>query len=257
MRKPAYLAVEILVPTALVATWWWASANSAHPFWPPLSEIWTSFVHQWTGERLLADVLPSLTRMITGFVIATVLGIAIGTVIGLSPRIRQYTDPVLQFLRAVPPPALIPVALLFFGLGDSGKVFLIVLAAIWPVVLSTEDGVRSVEPTLRDVSAVYRISPWRQLRTVILPYAGPHIYAGVRTCLAISLLLMVVSEMVASTNGLGHFIIQSQRTLNITSMWSGMLLLGVLGYVFTALFLQAQRRSLRWHPDFRTGGGRD
>jgi ABC-type nitrate/sulfonate/bicarbonate transport system permease component len=257
MRKYLYLAAEIVVPVTLVAMWWWTSANSSHPFWPPLAEIWATFLEQWTGERLQHDLLPSLTRMAAGFLIATVLGITIGTIIGLSHQVRQYTDPVLQFLRAVPPPALIPVALLFFGLSDSGKVFLIVLGAIWPVVLSTEDGVRSVEPTMKDVATVYRLSPWKKLRTVVLPSAGPHIFAGVRTCLSVSLLLMVVSEMVAATNGLGHFIIQSQRTLDITSMWSGMLVLGLLGYGLTALFLLAQRRVLRWHPDFQPGGSRE
>ena len=254
MRRNVYVAAEILVPLAALATWWWASSTSLNPFWPPLADIWTAFREDWTGARLLDDVVPSLVRMASGFVISTVLGITLGTVIGLSTRARQYVDPVLQFLRAVPPPALIPVALLLFGLADTGKVFLIVLGAIWPVVLSTEDGVRSVEPTLKQVSTVYRLSPWQRLWSVILPYASPHIFAGVRTCLSICLLLMVVSEMVAATNGLGHFIIQSQRTLDITAMWSGMLVLGLLGYALTALFLLAQRRVLAWHPDFRKGG---
>jgi ABC-type nitrate/sulfonate/bicarbonate transport system permease component len=255
VRRYLYVATEILVPVAVVVAWWVVSSNSQHPFWPPLAEIWASFRQEWLGgPRLQADLLPSLLRMTFGFLISVVLGIAIGTTIGLSPKVRQYVDPVLQFLRAIPPPALIPVALLFFGLADTGKVFLIVLGAIWPVVLSTEDGVRSVEPTLKDVSAVYRLSPQKRLRTVVLPSAGPHIFAGVRTCLAISLLLMVISEMVAATNGLGHFIIQSQRTLDITSMWSGMLVLGLLGYALTAAFLLLQRRVLKWHPDFRKGG---
>lgn len=255
MRKRTYVMAEILVPVALVATWWMVSEGSVHPFWPSLTEIWAAFRQEWlTGARLQADLVPSLTRMSLGFVVSLVLGITIGTAIGLSARVRQFVDPVLQFMRAIPPPALIPVALLFFGLADSGKVFLIVLGAIWPVVLSTEDGVRSVEPTLKDVAAVYRLTPWQRLRTVIIPYAGPHIFAGLRTCLAISLLLMVVSEMVAARNGLGHFIIQSQRTLDITSMWSGMLVLGLFGYALNAVFLVGQRRVLRWHPDFRKGG---
>ena len=257
MRRPLYVAAEVLVPVAVLAAWWGVSSNSLNPFWPPLSAIWSTFLEEWTGPRLGHDLVPSLVRMAAGFAIASILGIALGTVIGLSKSARQYTDPVLQFLRAVPPPALIPVALLLFGLADTGKIFLIVLGAIWPVVLSTEDGVRSVDPTLKQVSTVYRISPWRRLWTVILPYASPHIFAGVRTCLSICLLLMVVSEMVAATNGLGHFIIQSQRTLDITSMWSGMLVLGLLGYALTALFLLAQRRVLRWHPDFQPGGSRE
>ncbi|GLB69495.1 ABC transporter permease [Arthrobacter mangrovi] len=257
MRQRSYLLIEIAVPVALIAGWWFVSANSDHPFWPPLGDMWEAFLEKWTPEGIRADVLPSLLRMAGGFLLATALGIAIGTAVGLSTQLRHYLDPVLQFLRAVPPPALIPVALLLFGLGDSGKIFLIVLGAVWPVVLSTEDGVRSVDSTLRDAAVVYRLSPWKRLRTVVLPSASPHIFAGVRTCLSISLLLMVISEMVAATNGLGHYIIQSQRTLDISSMWSGMFLLGILGYALTALFLLVQRRILRWHPDFRSGAGRN
>lgn len=257
MRQRLYLAAEIAVPVALIVGWWMVSAGSLNPFWPPLAEIWEAFRSKWTWSGIGADIVPSLFRMISGFLIASCLGIAIGTAIGLSVRLRQYLDPILQFLRAVPPPALIPVALLLFGLDDSGKVFLIVLGAIWPVVLSTEDGVRSVDSTLKDASVVYRLTPWKSLRTVILPSAAPQIFAGVRTCLSISLLLMVISEMVAATNGLGHYIIQSQRTLDISSMWSGMFVLGILGYLLTALFLVGQQRVLRWHPDFRSGASRD
>jgi len=257
MRQRLYLAAEIAVPVLLLAFWWIVSTGSTNPFWPPLSDIWNAFGSTWTWERIQADVFPSLWRMGAGFFLAAFLGIVLGTAIGMSARLRDFADPVLQFLRAVPPPALIPVALLFFGLDDSGKVFLITLGAIWPVVISTEDGVRSVESTLRDVSKVYRLGGAKTLFTVILPSAAPQIFAGVRTCLSISLLLMVISEMVGSVNGLGHFIIQSQRTLDISSMWAGMFLLGILGYLITAVFLLGQRRVLRWHPDFRGGARQD
>jgi ABC-type nitrate/sulfonate/bicarbonate transport system permease component len=107
--------------------------------------------------------------------------------------------------------------------------------------------VRGIDATLRETARVYRIPPLRRLVSVILPAASPRIFAGMRTALSLALILMVISEMEASTNGIGFFILQSQRSFAIPDMWSGMLLLGLLGFALNAGFVELERHMLRWH----------
>ena len=136
----------------------------------------------------------------------------------------------MQFLRAIPAPALLPFAILVLGVGNSMKIFIIAFVCLWPVLLNTIDGVAGVDPTLRETARVYRIGARDRILRVMLPAAAPQIFAGMRTSLSLALILMVISEMVASTNGIGYFVLQSQRSFAIPEMWSGILLLGLLGY---------------------------
>jgi ABC-type nitrate/sulfonate/bicarbonate transport system permease component len=131
------------------------------------------------------------------------------------------------------------------------KIFIIAFVCLWPVLLNTIDGVAGVDPTLRETARVYDIGPVDRVLRVTLPAAAPQIFAGMRTALSLALILMVISEMVASTNGIGYFVLQAQRSFAIPEMWSGILLLGILGYVLNAVFLLAERRVLRWHRGSR------
>ena len=175
------------------------------------------------------------------------VGIALGVVLGQRPTLRRMVTPVIEFLRAIPAPALIPFAILVLGVENDAKIFLIAIVCVFPVLLNTIDGVAGVEPTLLDTTSVYRIGGLDRLRYVVLPAAAPQIFAGMRTSLSLSLILMVISEMVASSNGIGYFILQSQRSFAITEMWSGILLLGLLGYLFNVVFTLVERRVLAWH----------
>jgi ABC-type nitrate/sulfonate/bicarbonate transport system permease component len=174
-------------------------------------------------------------------------GIAIGLLLGMSRRARLAAGPIVEFLRAIPPPALLPFAILVFGTGDEMKVFIIAFVCLWPILLNTIDGVRGVDPTIRETTHVYGIGRLDRIRLVVLPASGPQIFAGLRTSLSLALILMVISEMVASTNGIGYFVLQSQRSFAIAEMWSGIFLIGILGYAFNAGFVLIERRVLRWH----------
>jgi ABC-type nitrate/sulfonate/bicarbonate transport system permease component len=165
--------------------------------------------------------------------------------------LRRAVDPVVQFLRAIPPPALLPFGILVLGVGASMKIFIIAFVCVWPVLLNAIDGVAGVEPVLRDTSRVYGIGRRDTLLRIMLPAAAPQIFAGMRTSLSLAIILMVISEMVASTNGIGYFVLQSQRSFAIEEMWSGILLLGILGYVLNAVFVLVERRVLRWHRGAR------
>ncbi len=196
---------------------------------------------------MLPDVVPSLERLASGYTLAVVFGVALGVLIGSSRAARSAAGPWVEFLRAIPPPALVPFAILTFGIGSQFKVFVIAIGCVWPVLLNTIDGVRGIEPVLLETTAAFRIGRLDRLRHVVLPAASPRIFAGMRSALSLSLILMVISEMQASTDGIGFFVLQSQRSFAIPDMWSGILLLGLLGYASNAVFVVVERRVLRWH----------
>lgn len=236
-----------VVPVVLLVGYdLWARAAGGF-FFPPLAEIGSTFADEWLFARVGSDLLPSLGRMLSGYALAIVLGVALGALLGFSRTWATALDPVLQFLRALPPPALIPVSLLVFGAGDNAKIFLIALGALWPVLLNTVDGVRGVDRTALDMARSYRVPARARFTRLILPAALPRIFAGARTALAIAIILMVVSELIGADNGVGYLVQLSQRGFDIPEMWAGTVLLGLLGFGFNALFLAVERRVLHWH----------
>lgn len=234
------------LPVLLVLVWWFASAGSDSLYFPPLQSILDTFRTDWVFARVGSDLVPSLFRFVSGFVIAAVLGIVLGAIIGLSPAVRRYTAPIVQFLRSVPPPALLPVALLFFGIDDSMNIAIIVLGAIWPTLLNTVDGVRSVDPQVRDMAASYRLGRGQRFFFVTLPGASPQIFAGLRTTLQLSIVLIVVSEMIGAVNGVGFYVINAQQSFAINQTWAGTILLGLIGYFSTLVFGLIEARVLAW-----------
>lgn len=246
-RRLRQVLLELLVPvTILVAFGLW-SAQADSFYFPPLTEIAREFWNTWVFAGFRNDLLPSLGRLLAGYGASVLLGVLAGLLLGMVRIARTAAEPVIEFLRALPAPALIPFALLLFGTGDSGKVFLIVLGTVWPILLNTIDGVRGVEQQQLDMAHSYRIPGYARLWRIVLPAAGPRIFAGMRTSLSIAIILMVVSEMVASRNGVGYFVLQSQRSFAIPEMWSGIVVLGVLGFTLNWLFLRFEDRFLFWH----------
>jgi ABC-type nitrate/sulfonate/bicarbonate transport system permease component len=245
------IAVEAAVPVAVLVTWGLWSQNAGNFFFPPLTEILASFRANWLFARVPTDVVPSLQRMLLGYALAAVAGIAAGVLIGSSRRARDASAPLIEFLRAIPPPALIPFAILTFGIGAQFKVFVIAIGCIWPILLNTVDGVRGIDQSLLETARAYALSRTDRLWAVLLPAASPQIFAGLRTALSLALILMVISEMEASTNGIGFFVLQSQRSFAIPDMWSGILLLGLLGFGINIGFVELERRILRWHRGAR------
>jgi ABC-type nitrate/sulfonate/bicarbonate transport system permease component len=245
------LGLEVTVPLLALVLWGVFSAGSDTYYFPPLTDILETFADTWLFERVGSDVVPSLVRMGAGYGIAVVVAIGAGLLLGLSRRARIAASPIVEFLRAIPPPALLPFAILVIGVGNSMKVFIIAFVCLWPILLNTIDGVRGLDPTLDDTTRVYGIPSGDRVWRVMLPAASPQIFAGMRTSLSLALILMVISEMVASTNGIGYFVLQSQRTFAIPEMWSGILLLGILGYVLNGGFMLIERRVLRWHRGAR------
>lgn len=235
------------LPIILIALWWISTITSPSFFVPTPPDLATTFVEEWFGPRLWEDVLPSVARFFAGAAIAIVAGVLLGVIVGLNRTLRDLTEPVFEFFRALPPPVLIPVLMLLFGVSDWMKIMVIVLGAIWPVLLNTVEGVRAADSVQSDTSRSYGIHGFNRIRYQILPSASPQIFTGVRQALPIGLMLMIISEMFASTAGLGFTVIQFQRRFAIPEMWSGILVLGLLGYLVAVIFRFVERRVLRWY----------
>lgn len=256
MTRLRAVAMTLALPTALFALWWIASDASTSFFWPPLRTIVAAFGATWPA-RLTSDVLPSIARLLVGYVGAVALGVGLGVVLGGHARLRAAAEPALELVRAIPPPSLVPVFMLLFGVGAPMKLLVIVSGAIWPVLLNTIEGVRAVDEVLADTCRAYAISGVLRMRVLVLRAASPQIITGMRQALSIAIILMVISEMFASSSGLGFAIVEFQRGFSIPEMWSGILLLGALGLVLSLGFHVFERRALRWyHAQRRRERGR-
>lgn len=255
IARVAYRTAMILaLPAVLFAVWWFASAGSTAFYIPPLSVILDAFDDTWFGPRLSEEVLPSLGRLLLGYLIALVIGVAFGVAIGLNRSLRALLEPVLEFLRAIPPPVLVPILMLFpgVGIGTGMKVLVIVSGCVWPVLLNTVEGVRAIDGVLADTCRSYRIGGALRMWHLVLRSASPQIVTGARQALSIAIILMVISEMFAANNGLGFTIVQFQRGFQIPEMWSGVLLLGLIGVLLSLLFRLVEQRVLAWYHGVRT-----
>lgn len=239
------------LPLAITTVWYVATLNSTSFFMPPLKTILGVFPDTWfTAERITDDVLPSVGRLALGYGSAVLIGVSLGVAIGSYRRVRSFFEPVLEFLRAIPAPVLVPVIMLFAGIETKMKVIVIISGCVWPILLNTVEGVRNVDAVQRDVSRCYRIRAARRL-LLTLRAASPQIFAGARVGLSVAIILMVISEMFAASNGLGFSIVQFQRSFAIPEMWSGIILLGFLGVAVAVLFRFVESRALRWYEGLR------
>ena len=199
----------------------------------------------------MTDVLPSLARLAGGYAIAVALGVGTGLLIGSSPALRALTEPILEIFRAIPPPAVVPLLVALAGIDNLMKVLVIVFGCVWPILLNTVAGVRAVDPVLADTARCYGITGPARVRRLILRSASPQIVTGMRQALSIGIILMVISEMKAASEGLGFTIVQFQRGFQIPEMWSGVLVLGFIGVVLALLFRLVERRVLVWYHGVR------
>ncbi|MDO0930815.1 ABC transporter permease [Streptomyces sp. DG2A-72] len=241
----------VALPAVLFAVWWFASADSTDFYLPPLSTILQKFPEVWTADRLMSDVVPSLLRLAAGYLLATAVGIALGLAVGSHRVLRDVLEPVLELFRAIPPPVLVPVIMLFAGIGDTMKIIVVASGCVWPILLNTVEGVRAVDEVLGDTCRSYGITGPTRLWHLVLRSASPQILTGMRQALSIGIILMVISEMFASSNGLGFTIVQFQRSFAIPEMWSGVLLLGLLGFLLSLFFRFAENRALAWYHGLR------
>lgn len=247
--KSAVLLVAL--PAILIAIWWVATIGNTNYLVPTPGTLINAFFDTWFGARFQADMLPSIARLLGGIAGSIIIGVALGLLVGSFRTLRQITEPILEFFRAVPPPVIVPLMGLILGITDEMKIAVIIFGSMWPILLNTIEGVRATDEVQRDTALSYGLSRADRLRYLILPAASPQIMAGIRQSLSIALILMVISEMTYSSSGLGFAIVQFQRNFAIPQMWSGILVLGLIGLALSLLFQFVERRILAWYHGLR------
>ena len=192
-------------------------------------------------------MVPSLQNLFTGFAIAIVAGIGLGVLVGSSPVATTYVEPIVDFFRAIPGVALVPMFILIFGLDSAMRIASIAFAATMPILIATIEGVRATNSVLLDTAAVFQLPRRRTLWRVRLPNAMPIIFAGLQVGLQIAFIVTIASEYLGSGFGLGAFTLISTDSFLIVDAWTGVLLLGLLGYALSLVFDIVERLSLRWY----------
>jgi ABC-type nitrate/sulfonate/bicarbonate transport system permease component len=214
---------------------------------PPLSSVLATLYDIIVSGEIVRHLGISLWRAALGYAAAAAAGIALGIAMGYWRRVHEAFEIVIELARAVPPPAVIPLAMVFLGIGDALKVFVIFFACFFPILVNTIDGVRGAEPVLIRTARTFGATRLQTVWKVIIPAAAPTVITGLRVAIAIALILTVISEMIGATSGIGYFILGSQRTLNITQMYAGILVLALTGYAINRAFLFADARAMAWH----------
>ena len=246
------VGAEIAVPIAMLLGWQVWAANADSQYFPPPTSILDDFLDLWVFEQFRSDVVPSLMRIVLGFGIGAVVGVVLGIPLGLSLWARRFAMPHIEYWRAMPPPALLPISIiLLHSIGNLQKISLIAFFCIFPVLLNTIDGVRGLDPTLADTARSYGIPRREFIRRIVFPAALPQISAGMRLSLSLAVIIMVVSEYFSSTNGVGYVLLLSKNTLQMGPMWAAIVLIGLIGYILNLAYVLAERRFLAWHRGWR------
>lgn len=245
----------ILVFLALAGVWEAVSrAKLVSPlYFPPVTTIAAVFAKLTVSGLLPTQAGLTLGRALAGLALAAGLAVPLGLAMGVSRRVRGLFSPLVEMLRPIPPPAIIPAAMLALGIGDAMKVFVVFFACFFPILIGAADGARAVSPLLRLSAAAYGVSRFDTLARVILPAAGPSVAAGLRTAVPMALIVAVLSEMIGATSGLGHYILRMQRTFAIPEMYAGVTALGFVGLGLNAAAQWGLARLLPWQEGPKTG----
>jgi len=246
--RALWMAGSILVAAALVALWQLAADHGGIPpvFLPGPDRAWSALVRGLSGGDLGRLTGATIERMVYGWILASLFGIALGALIGSSRVARAYVAPTLEMVRPIPVSAFMPIVIAFLGLTGDMVLVVIAIGSIWPVLLATVHGVSAVEPRLIEVSRVLKLSRLATLWKVALPNAQVDILAGMRLGLTVALILAVIGEMLTSEDGLGSYVLLSARAFKSSEVFAGVILLGVIGLISNLALQAAEHRLLRW-----------
>jgi ABC-type nitrate/sulfonate/bicarbonate transport system permease component len=249
LEQARLMGVRIAVLLGALLAWKLATEVADSLFFPPpdavLSAVWRDWILEWS-TTWNENLSPSLRRLVTGFLLAAVVAIAAGVAIGRSRTFGDYVEPIIHFVRAIPPPALLPLFIVLLGIGDTMKIALIATGVLPPILLNTIDGLRSIDPLYFDTAKAFRISRRRRFTHLILPATAPKVFAGLRISMSIAVILMVISELYAATDGVGFRILRAQRQFRMVDLWAGLVVLGLLGATLNGALALVERRILRW-----------
>ena len=198
-----------------------------------------------SGE-LFAPLGTTLYLVFAAYFAASALAVGVGLLMGRLPPLYNLLEPLVEVMRPLPKPALLPPLILFLGLGDAMKLAVIGLGVFFPVLINTVQGVRGVDPVLVNTGRTFRCGRAALLFRIVLPAAMPLILAGMRVALGLGLILVVIAEMLAGTGGIGYLIIDMQRSFRVRDMYAWIVILALLGYALNAVFLKLEQRVIHW-----------
>ncbi|HRF10228.1 MAG TPA: ABC transporter permease [Xanthobacteraceae bacterium] len=242
------IALGIIGLIALLALWQLVTSLEliSRVFLPSPAATISALEWGVVNGDLVPQTLATINRMIQGWFLASLVAIAVGSLIGVSPAARAYIQPTLEFLRPLPASAIIPVAISLFGLNASMVLGVVVFGAVWPTLLGTIHGFAHVEPRLVEVSRLLQMSRWEFIYKIGLPNAVPDILAGMRLSLTVALILAVVGELLTAQEGLGTAVLHAARSYRAADLYAGILLLGLIGLISNYGLAIADKRILAW-----------
>ncbi len=244
-------AIRVLIgawlPLLIIWVWWTWSANANDPFFPPLSVIWEDFRYLWVFDNVPTHLVPTLRNIFLGLAIGASAGVVIGAHLALSGYATRAAMPIIHFLRSIPPIALVPIFIVFFGIETEMRVALISFVTLFPVMLATMQAVRSTDETLVDTTRAFRFSAFRTLWQVRLRAGLPQLFASLQLAVQIAFLVAIAAEILGAGLGLGAFTKLAQDSFQVVDMWTGVVLMGLVGYgLFLALEI-VEHIALRWY----------
>ena len=245
-------ALYVALPVALVAVWQAAfELGWIRPILlPPPTKVGKAFLDLAASGDLFRHLGVSLLRVLEGFAVAALVGLPLGIGIGLSRTLDRLTDLIIQLTKPIPPIAWIPLAILWFGIGEAGKVYIIFLGAIFPILVNTIDGIRQTDQRHVELARVLEVTRRRFILQVVLPGALPGIMTGLRVGLMVAWICVVAAELIAASSGLGYLIMDARQMSQTDQVLVGMITIGAMGKLLDVLLRAAERRLITWKTTF-------
>jgi sulfonate transport system permease protein len=223
---------------------------------PAPSKVLATAIDLIVAGKLIGDLVTSLLRATAGFVIGGTIGFVLGTIVGFSKLAEALFDRSVQMIRAIPFLAILPLVIVWFGVDEGGKIFLVSLGVMFPIYINTVLGIRQVDPKLIELGRVTGLSDWGIVRNIVLPGALPSILAGVRYALATAWLALVVAETIATSSGIGFLAMDAREFLRTDVIVLAIVIYAGIGVLSDAIARALERRLLAWHPNYASGARR-
>lgn len=237
------LVLALLVLWEASARFGWVESRN----WPPFSQVLLALRDGIASGEFPALVGNTVGFMLVGCAAGSLAAVGLGLVLGLSPWLQRFFSPLIETLRPIPISAIVPPLILFLGVGDALKIFIVAFSSFFPVLINTVAGVRDGSDVLRQTARTLRLSRSATVWKIVLPGALPSIFAGLRTSLGIALVVAIIAEMVAGASGVGYFIVQAQYAMQPAPMYAAVVCLSVVGYALNRAVLRLEKRALPWH----------
>ena len=247
------IILPLIIPLVLLIVWEWSVRSGFLPntLIASPSQVVRDFFQLAVSGKLLVHSLVSLYRLVLGFTIGTLIGLALGVMVGTSKFAEKLVAPTIQFLAPIPPIAWIPLLIILLGIGEASKIGLIIIASFVVVYLNTVQGIRSTDQKLVDVAHVLRKSNKELIKKVLLPSATPHIFTGMRIALGLSWILLIAAEVIASSKGLGWLIWDSRNFSRPDDLFVGIITIGILGKLSDMALVAIEKELTKWRTVFQ------